>query len=417
MANFEFFIAKRISKNTDRSGLSAAFMRLAVFALALSVVVIILSVGVLNGFKKIVRDKMSLFSGHIVILKQELDYSFERSPINYSPELINDISSYKGVVNIHPFALKTGLIKTKTDILGVILKGVDTSFSWDIFKENLVRGRILNLKKDKISKEVIISEKIANMLNLDTGKYLYMYFFSNPPRMRKYKITGIYSTGVPEFDKSYIIVDIRDVERLNDWDYENNRQITGYEIIVDNFKNLTPVYNEIYNKYGFRFDPGGNKLDILTITDLYPNIFNWLSLLDVNALVLIIIVFTIAAVNIITALLILILDRARMIGILKALGASNWSIRKIFIFNGLQILLKSMIWANAIALLMIFLENKFQIIKLNPDAYYASYVYIKISAWEIILLNLGVIALTFLVLIIPSLVVSKISPSKVIKFN
>jgi len=266
-------------------------------------------------------------------------------------------------------------------------------------------------------KEIVISEALSKITDLDTGDYIHMYFIEDHTRMRKYKIVGIYNTGLSEFDQLYILADIHDVEKLNNWNYNEKEQISGYEIIIDNFKKLNIIYNAVVKKVGFKFDENGQKLKVMTIKDLFPQIFDWLGLLDMNAIVLLIIMFIIASINMITALLIIILERTRMIGILKSMGEKNKSIRKIFIYNGIFILMKGLFWGDLIAIILILFQHFTHILHLNPAIYYVDYVPLQINIIKILMINIGMIILTFLVLIIPSMVVSKIEPVKAIKFD
>ncbi len=416
--NLELFISKKISRSKENRSLSKVFIKIAVIATALSLIVMILSVSILDGFKSAIRAKLAGFGAHLIISKHDSNYSFETSPIDKSQETIKKIMAIKGVKNVQTFALKAGLIKTETETQGVVLKGVGKDFDWSFFDANMVRGKhFLPSTGSRTGKNVIISEELSKITKLDTGDYIHMYFIENQTRMRKYKIVGIFNTGLSEFDKMYILADIHDVEKLNNWNYRKKEQISGYEVLINNFKDLNQIYNQIVRKIGFQFDSKGQKLKVMTIKDLYPQIFDWLSLLDMNAIVLLIIMFTIASINMITALLIIILERTRMIGILKSLGQKNTSIRKIFIYNGIYILIKGLFWGNIIALSICFLQYFTHFLHLNPEIYYVNYVPLQINFLKILLINLGMIILTFLVLILPSMVVSKIQPVKAIKFD
>ncbi len=416
--NLEFFISKRISRSKENRSLSSVFIRIAVIATALSIIVMILSLSILDGFKSAVREKLSGFGSHIIVTKHNTNNSFETNPIRKDKVTMQKIAEIKGVKNVQTFAIKAGLVKTDEETFGVVLKGVGADFDWTFFDDNMVRGNHFDSPQgNKTGKDVVISEEFAKIAKVDTGQYLYMYFIEDQARMRKYKVVGIYNTGMQEFDKIYILADIHDIEKLNNWDYRNNEEVSGYEIIIDNFKHLDNIAYEVYKLVGVQFDIKGEKLKVSTIKDIYPQIFDWLSLLDMNTVVLLVIMFVIASINMITALLILILERTRMIGVLKSMGATIGSIRKVFIYNGLYILIKGLIWGNVIALGFCFLQYYTHILPLNPQMYYVDYVPLEINFVKIILVNAGMIILTFLVLLLPSFIISKIDPVKAIRFN
>ena len=393
-------------------------MRIAVIATALSLVVMILSISVLDGFKSAIKDKLAGFGSHIVITKHDSNNSFETTPITKDDATIELLQSIEGVKHVQTFALKAGLVKTETETQGVVLKGIGENFNWEFFDESLIRGKHFTVTKgQKTGKDVVISEELSKITNLDVGDNLYMYFIEDQTRMRKYKIVGVYNSGMIDFDKMYILADIHDVEKLNNWNYYQDEEVSGYEILIYKFSDLDRIYNSVIREIGVKFDINDEKLQVNTLKELYPQIFDWLNLLNLNALVLLIIMVVIASMNMITALLILILERTRLIGILKAVGALNVSIRKIFIYNGLNILLKGLVWGNLIGVGIAFLQYYTHLLPLNPEIYYVNYVPLEISFLKIIIVNLGLIFLTFFVLIIPSFLITKIDPVKAIRFD
>jgi lipoprotein-releasing system permease protein len=416
--NLEFFISRRISSSKENKSLSSVFIRIAIIASALSLIVMILSVSILDGFKDAIKDKLAGFGANIIVSKHDSNYSFETSPVQKNMNTIKELRNIPGVKHVQCFAVKAGLIKTNTETIGVILKGVGDDYDWSFLNENMVRGKhFMPSKGYKTCKDIVISEELARLADVDTGQYIYMYFIEEQTRMRKYRVVGIYNSGMSEFDKLYIFADIHDVEKLNNWHYYKNEQISGYEITIKDFSKLSQIERQVNRITGFRFDKNGEKLKVTTIKQMYPQIFDWLSLLDMNALILIIIMIIIASINMITALLILILERTRMIGVLKSLGAHNASIRKIFIYNGIFILLKGLLWGNIIALGLAFVQKYTHFIPLNPKIYYMNYVPFDINFLKILFINIGMIVITFFILIIPSMIISKIEPVKAIRFE
>lgn len=416
--NFEFFIAKRLSNSKQQKSLSHVFIRIAVIATALSLIVMILSVSILDGFKSAIKNKLVGFGSHIVVSKHDANYSFETNPIVKDQSIIEKIKQIDGVKHVQTFAIKAGIVKTEFETQGVVLKGVGKDFDWTFFDENLVKGRRLSVSEGAMTnKEVIISQDLANIADLDTGDNLYMYFIEDQARMRKYDIVGIYNTGMQEYDRLYVLADIHDVEKLNNWNYFEDEEVSGYEILIDNFKKSDQITEEVERNVGFQFDINGEKLKVSSIIELNPQIFDWLGLLDLNAIVLLVIMIVIASMNMITALFILILERTRTIGVLKSIGAENWSIRKIFIYNGLYILFKGLIWGNIIGIGFALLQQYTHFIPLDPAMYYIDYVPLEINFIKALVINLGLIGLTFFVLILPSFIITKISPVKAIKFN
>lgn len=376
------------------------------------------TVGILDGFKSAVTDKLVGLSAHIVVSKHVSDESYSLSPIFKEKEIFEKLQSVEGVKNVQTFAIKAGLIRTKTDTYGVVLKGIDEHFDWSYFDQFMVKGRKLIVSQGgNTGKEIVLSEKLAQKMKADTGDFVYMYFLDDELRTRKYQIVGVYNTNYEELDMLYVLADIHDVQRLNNWNYVQNEQITGYEIFLDDIGKLQSKADEIYSLVGIRFDISGEKLKVETIRDLYPAIFDWLGLLNVNSLVLLVIMIVIVSINMITSLLILILDKSQNIAVLKVLGANNWYIRQIFIFNGIYILFRGLLWGNLIGLIVAIVQTYTHILPLDPQIYYINYVPIDINFLKVLIINLFLVILTFFVLLLPSMIISKISPAKVLKFD
>ena len=405
--NTSLFIAKRLyNAKENNNSYTRPIIRIAILAVALSVSIMLLSVFILSGFKAEISDKVFGFGGHINISKFSYNQSYENDPINYSNEIVSKIESIDDVENIQQFATKAGIIKKEEEILGVIIKGVGQDYNWKFFEKNLVLGE-LPIYDSVTSNKVLISENISKKMKLEIGDDLVMYFVQKPTRVRKFIISGIYKTGLTEFDEITVLADIKHIQKLNNW---NNNQIGGYEVLLNNIDNLQ--YNSDLIDETIDFD-----LKAISIKDKYPQIFDWLRLQDFNVLIILILMLIVGGVNMITSLLIIILEKSRLIGVLKAIGATNWDIRKVFIYNSLYIISSGLLFGNLIALSFSIAQKYFNLIKLDENIYFMSYVPIKIEFLSLLSINIGTIIICYLILVIPSIVISKISPAKSIKFE
>jgi len=368
----------------------------------------LISVAILKGFQQQISEKVVGFGSHIQISHFDSNNSYEPTAISVDSNDIEKISRIKGVTNIHPFGLKAGIIKTSDQIHGVVLKGLDKTYDWSFFKEKIIEGRAPKLNDTSTSNDLLISKKIADLMNYKIGDYLRMYFIiDNSVRGRKFKITGIYDTGLGEFDDVYIMGDIRHIQRLNNW---SDREVSGYEILIDDFKNLDRISEEVYSTIGF-------ELNTQTIRQLYPQIFDWIGIQDMNVVIILVLMALVSGITIISTLLILILEHTKDIGLLKAMGAQNDSIRRIFLYASVYIILYGLLWGNAIALLLIWLQKTFGLIPLPAESYFLSQVPVSIGLTEIFVVNVATVVVCFLMMLIPSLVVRYISPVKAIRFD
>ena len=405
--NVEYFIAKRLfTAKEENNSYTKPILRIAILAIALSVAVMLLSVMVVTGFKNDISDKIIGFGSHITISSFSDNQSYETEPIQIWDSLYATLLANDQVKQMSAFATKAGIVKTKDEILGVVLKGVSDEYDWSFFKDNLISGTCLSLTDSVKSNQVLISETSANVLQLGLGDNLIMYFVQDPPRVRKFEIAGIYNTALADFDKLFVMGDIKHIQQLNAWE---NNQIGGLEIAVNDFSNLKEITEEIYEQIPY-------NLNAESVKEKTPQIFDWLDLQDINVRVILILMLIVGGVNMITALLILILERTKMIGILKALGANNWSVRRVFLYSAIHLILKGLFWGNCIALGFAFLQQQFSIISLDPSIYYMNTVPINFDFTAILLLNLGTIVVCYLILIIPSVIITKITPVKAIRF-
>ena len=406
--NTSLFIAKRLyNTKENNNNYTRPIIRIAILAIALSVAIMILSVFILSGFKNEISNKVFGFGGHINISKFNYNQSYENDPIYLNADVFSKIESLDFVSSIHPFATKAGIIKESDEILGVVLKGVDKNYNWKFFDENLISGELPVFNDTTTSKNVIISKNISNKMKLDVGDDLVMYYVQKPTRVRKFKVIGIYNTGLAEFDEVVVIGDLKHIQKLNNW---QGNQVGGYEVITNNVSNIE-LFSEIIDE-NIDYD-----LKALDIKQKYPQIFDWLRLQDFNVLIILILMLIVGGVNMITSLLIIILEKSRLIGILKAIGATNWNIRNVFIYNSLYIIFNGLFWGNLIALTFSICQNYFDLISLDENIYFMSFVPVKIELMSLFLINIGTIIICYLILVIPSVVISKISPAKSIKFE
>jgi lipoprotein-releasing system permease protein len=413
--NTELFIVRRmIGNKKGRRSFSRSIVAIATFGIALGLTVMIVAVAIVTGFKKEISDKVTGFGSHIQILNLDTNLSYETMPVSGDLQSLDKVRALKGVKNVQPFAIKAGIIKTGEEIYGAVLKGVDGQYDWGFIESHLVEGSVIRISDSVRSSQVVISHHTASLLKLGIGDQFTMYFIQEPPRARTFTIEGIYSTSLEEFDKLYIYADIKQVQRLNDW---NEGQVSGYEVLLEDMGALSETAEEVMDLVAFDFMSDGSRLKVETIEEKYTQIFDWLNLQDMNVVVLIILMLIVAGFNMISGLLILILERTNMIGILKALGTTNASVRKIFLYQSGYLTLVGLLWGNLIGLALCLAQKYLGLISLDPSSYYLDTVPINLNALHILLLNLGTMAITLLFLLLPSMIIARISPDKSIRFN
>ncbi|HNZ71375.1 MAG TPA: ABC transporter permease [Prolixibacteraceae bacterium] len=412
--NTELFIARKVfSQKENKNGISSKIVSIAVASISLGLAVMIISVAILVGFKREIRDKVVGFGSHFQIVNFDSNASFETQPISIDSVMIKQFLNAGHVNHIQAFGTKPGLIKTDDAIHGVIVKGVDTNFNWEFFSQNLTKGNIPSYKPDGKSNEVIISEKISKLLKLNIGDPLFCFFYNqgeNAPRSRKFTISGIYRTSLDEFDEMFVIADLRHIQDLNNW---NSNEVTGYELTIDNFEYLTPTFEKL-REITINNANENSTLRVYSIITRYPMLFDWLSVLDLNVWVLLFLMVAVAGINMISGLLVIIIERTRMIGILKALGFPNISVRKVFLYLSGFLSAKGLLWGNVIGIGLCMFQYFTGIIKLNPDTYYIDTVPIVMNIGYIILLNIGSLLCIVAMIILPSLFITRISPVEAI---
>jgi len=407
LLNTEYFIAGRIAIKSERT-FSKLIVRIAIIGVMLSLAVMMLSIGIIKGFKTEIQDKVRGYIGDIRIFKYDLNNSFELSPFVPSAATINDLKKNPQVEYFQPYATKPAIISANDEVEGINFKGIDSTFNWSYIEKHMVSGKVLNFADSAgATKQIMISQFTANRLKLKVGDNFIMHFVQNPPRRRPFTIVGIYNIGVEEIDKNFVLGDINLIRRLNDW---KPNEIGGIEIRIKDFSKLKATSTGIYE--GLEI-----KLKSESVQDYFPAIFTWLSLLDVNTKVLLVLMLIVGVINMITALLIMILERTNMIGMLKAFGMTDFSVMKIFLYNALYLVGLGLLLGNALGLGLALLQTQTHIFKLDQTSYYLAYVPMEIHLLDVIILNICTGAVCLIVLILPSLLVSKISPLKAIRFK
>ena len=414
--NLPLFIARRIhfSKENNKKKVSKPAVRIALCGIALGLAVMITALAIVVGFKNEVGRKVMGFGAHIQITSLTNNKTYDLPPISYSDTLINAIKDVPNVSYTQITATKPAIIKTKTDFQGIVLKGVDENYNWDFFKEYLREGEVPAYNDSTPSNKVLISQKQADALKLKVGDKFICYFIQNDVRLRQFTISGIYSTGLADFDKLFVVTDIQHVRMLNNWD---NKTATSIEVFVNDLNYLGDTSYNIFLATANNFTGNYNPYYTRSIYELQPQIFGWLDLLDLNMVVILILMFSVATFTMISGLLIIILEKTTLIGTLKVLGANNWTIRKIFLYQASFLIGKAMLWGNVIGLGIYFIQKYLKVIKLDPEIYFVDYAPVELIPWQAIALNIGVGVAILCILVIPSYLIAKISPAKSIKFE
>jgi lipoprotein-releasing system permease protein len=413
--NLPYFIAHRLIKGR-REGMS--FSRpinvIAIVGIAMGLAVMILAVAILTGFKQQIREKVVGFGSHIQIMNFDSNISFETTPISDTQEFISKIKQIPGIEHIEVFATKAGIIKTDEDIQGVVLKGIGSDFDWNYFKSNMVDGSVFTVTDTGRTDKVIISKKISDMLRLKTGDSFAMLFIQDPPRMRKFTISGIYETSLEEFDKMYVYCDIGHIKRLNGW---RDDQVSGFEVFINDFGKLDEMTSSVRDAIGYKIIEEDTKFKVTNIRIRYPQIFDWLNFQDINVIIIILLMLIVAGFNMISGLLILILEKTNMIGVLKSLGAEDITIRRVFLYQAAYLIGKGLFWGNFIGIGLAYLQLKTGLITLDPTSYYIKTVPVNLQLTHILLLNAGTMAAIIVMLLVPSQLISRISPVKAIRYD
>lgn len=414
--NWKLFIAKRIYRsNEGGKEVSKPAVRIAMWGIAVGLAVMIVSVSVVIGFKHEVRDKVVGLGSDIIVTNFEVQNSYETEPIVVNDSLVEVFQALDGVKHVQRYSTKAGMIMTDDDFLGMVLKGVAEDYDWSFFRKHLQEGEIPVFTDTASTNQTLISRTIANKLQLKVGDKLYTYYVDGERvRARRLQVAGIYQTNFSVYDDLFLLTDLHTVNRLNGW---NSHQVSGVEIEVTDYNRLEEIKERIGEEVDMQKDRYGKTYYTQTIEESKPQIFAWLDLLDLNVWVILILMTGVAGFTMISGLLIIILERTNMIGILKALGADNWSIRKIFLCFSVFLIGKGMIWGNLIGLAFVGVQSCFRLFKLDPATYYVDSVPVEFNWWWWILLNVCSLGVSVLMLVGPSYLVTRIHPSESIRFE
>ncbi len=405
--SFHWQLAHRILREKGNR-FAKPIIRLSVCGVALGVVIMLIAIGVTAGYKQVIEDKVVTMGQHIRISHYDHNYSYEQTPITLNDTLLGDLCSHPEVVSIQPFATKVGIIKTDDQVEGIVLKGVDNSFDGKQFSRNLLEGDTLQLNDTTADNHIILSKRLADKLQIKVGDKVRTYFVQDPPRQRSFILSGIYETGLPEYDTKFALVDLRHVQKLNDWD---SLQVSGIEVLTRDYRNMDRVGIDLHHRIDI-------NLKAETVKQIYPEIFDWIALFDTNVSVLLIITTCVCMITMMSIFFIIILEQTRLIGILKTLGMKTKHVLQTFMILAGRTLLQGLLVGNVVGLGFGWLQQRFQLVKLNPDTYYVNFVPIKFDFWEVLALNTGVFIACMLVLLIPAWVISKkISPVSAVRFE
>lgn len=410
--NLEYFIAKRlITAKGRKSSISAPIIKIAIAAIAIGMIMMIVSIATGIGLQEKIREKVSAFNGHIIISNFDDNQSQGSvTPISTHQDFYPQFNTVENISHIQAVASKAGIIRTESAFEGMIFKGVGKDYQWKNIREYIVSGRIPDCANE-LNNEILISQYLANRLNLKLGATFNTFFMKEGnnqlPNLRVFKVVGVYNSGIQEFDASYMMGDIRHIQRINKWQPD---QVGAFEVFVDDFTQIKSKGEEVYEQTNA-------TLDTQTIAEKYYYIFEWLRLFDFNIIVILIVMIAVATINMVVALLVLILERTQMIGILKALGANNWTIRKVFLYNAFYLMTRGLFWGNLIGIGLLLVQKYFGIIQLNPENYYVNEAPVYLNWMYIVALNIGTVIICLVVLLIPSYIITKISPVKAIRFD
>ena len=406
--NVARYISQKIDGGADSGSFTASVTKIAIISIAMGLAVMVVSFAILQGFRNEIQNKIFSFGAHLQISRYDTNNSLEVAPIA-SPNLLAQLHDFPEVKSTHPFAVKTAIIKTPDEVMGVVLKGIAETDGPSPMRENLVAGKFITFADSAASDDVLISRKVADKLRLNVGDKTLFYFIQNPARIRQFRVSGVYSTGLDEFDEVYVIGDIRQIRQLNSPAWADSL-VGGMEVVLKDFNTIDHAADSFYERLPY-------DLKIDKITDQYAQLFDWLQLLNRNVVIFLILIIFVATFNMVATIFIMILERTNMIGILKALGATDNQIRRMFFFRGLSLTMRGMLIGNVIAVGFCAVQYYFHIIPLDPENYYMNRVPISWDPRMLLLLNAATFAASLLAVLIPTYLIARIKPVVAIKFD
>lgn len=393
---------------TRNNKYSRPVIQLTIAGVALGLIIMLLAVMITSGYKKEIREKIVGIGSHIRISNYDQNYSYDPIPFHRDQFFIKDLQANPQIKNIQFYSTKVGILKTTDQVEGVVLKGIDSTFAWSNFEKCLLEEVPNPFKTNQMSNDIFISKKISKKLKLRIGDKVAAYFVQEPPKQRNFTVHGIYETGLPDYDEKFVLVDLRHVQKLNGWD---SSQVGGIELLIDDYAKMDELGEKVNLSIGY-------KLKAETIKQIYPNIFEWLLLFDTNVIVLLVITIFVCIITMISTFFIIVLEQIKTIGILKTIGMETKSVFRLFLLMGTRLIVRGLIWGNAIAILIFVIQKNFKWIKLDPETYYVSFVPVAFNTLMILAVNVGVLVLCMAALAIPALIVSKkISPINAIRFD
>lgn len=405
--NLSLFIARRLGNNTTQS-FSTIVTRIAIAGIAIGVAIILVAFGILLGFQDNIRQKLFSLNGHIHVTQRSIQQSYQETPLSINTDLFRDYHQIPAVKHLQVYAQKPGILKTPEEVLGVVVKGIGKDFDRKGFQANMKKGDFVRTNAESGTNDIVISQKIADKLKLNVKDSVIMFFVQNPPRFRKVYVRGIYQTGMEEFDDKIIYGDIRLIQKLNGW---ADTLVGGYEIFVKNFEELDSI--AVYQV----LEKATYEMNLESISETFMPVFDWLQLLNKNVTIFLGLILLVAAFNIISILLIMIMERVQMIGILKAIGATNRQVRRVFIFKGMLLILQGMTWGNVTGLGFCALQYYFRLIPLDAENYYMDTVPIAWDIGVILSVNALIFTIISLVLLLPTIAATRIRPIQAIRFD
>ncbi|MBH8567260.1 ABC transporter permease [Microvirga sp. STS02] len=406
--NVSRYISQKIDGGADSGSFTSSVTKIAIISIAMGLAVMVVSFAILQGFRNEIQNKIFSFGAHLQISRYDTNNSLEVAPIA-GPKLVQELKEFPEVKSTQPYAVKTAIIKTKDEVLGVVLKGIAETGGPSPMRQNLVAGKFISFPDSSASDDVLISRKVADKLRLAVGEKALFYFIQNPPRIRQFRVSGIYSTGLDEFDEVYVIGDIRQIRELNSPAWPDSL-VGGMEVVLKDFKTLDKTADNFYERLPY-------DLKIDKITEQYAQLFDWLQLLNRNVIIFLLLIIFVATFNMVATIFIMILERTNMIGILKALGATDNQIRRMFFFRGLSLTLRGMLIGNIVAVGFCAIQYYFKVIPLDPENYYMDRVPISWDPQMLLLLNVATFAASLLAVLIPTYLIARIKPVVAIKFD